>query len=189
MPWLSEAWANSFLRSRSSKSVLFWSKSNQAAHITCWGQRISRVLRTVLGGWMGRMGTSQSSVLPLRRWALGPQVTAEQRQLMSFLTSELYQPEKGRHKRLLGGSLRTCQPQHGDSNGKARPPPIVRPPGTTEALRWGVGRVERGSSWDPGSVSFKILGCERWQARGNTEAGPSAEFFLSRLRLCPLSSC
>ena len=125
------------LRSRSSVSVLFWSKSNQAAHITCCGQRVRRVLRTVLGGWTGRVGTSQSSVLPRRRRDLGPQVTAEQRQLMSFLTSELYQPEKGRGKRLLGGSLRTCQPQHGDSHGKTRPHPIVSPPGTTEALQEG----------------------------------------------------
>lgn len=86
---------------------------------------------------MGQMGTSQSSVLPRRRQDLGAQVTAEQRQLRSFLTFELYQPEKGGGKKPLGSSLRTCQPQHGDSQGKAQPPLIVRPPGTTEALQGG----------------------------------------------------
>ena len=82
------------LWSHSSMTVLFWSKSNQAAHNVLWAV-YQLCPQDGSGEVDGRMGTSQSSVLPWRRQDLGPQATAERHQLRS-LTSELYQPEKGR---------------------------------------------------------------------------------------------
>lgn len=75
-------------------TVLFWSKSNQAAHNVLWAV-YQLCPQDDSGEVDGQTGTSQSSVLPWRRQDLGPQATAERHQLRS-LTSELYQPEKGR---------------------------------------------------------------------------------------------
>ena len=120
------------LWSQSSMTVLFWSKSNQAAHTVLWAVYQLSSGWFWGGGWAdGHLIVQCVSMAKTGSGASGNSWAAPAEEF------DIWIIPAWEGERLLGGSLRTCQTQHGDSRGKTRPPPIVRPPGTTEALQGG----------------------------------------------------